>query len=1037
MPLSFDILRTDDLLVLSVDAINLKLDASRKDKPRLVVDDKTQPALLVFHFPAQHLSEQAFFQVDPNPPPPFNPPPDPPPQAQDDPLKLPGQVDWRLAGESRLVFRLPSGMDGLDYSVEALLDWTTLEPVLGAIAAVPDGSTPSTAPAIAEPGPQETALELPYRLALSPTALAGGDWAGWVHARSPVVRTGRTELWHTRLARAHRAKAGAPPTFTEVAQHSPLPVRAVWSPDFVTGQPLPPHSGDNVPFRPAMTPRDRDQIVILTSGFSGYLQKLQSGAEITYAPTPARASRLHLSAFGAWLTATAAWPDGVFYRYIERFHPPPGDSPPPASVRTAAEAVGPIHIPEVTIPLDLVAWNHLAAQGRDQDVRLVYDGYLYPFGHRASLVKVSERQVKAPDASTGETPVAYLRQRMFIIVREPERSLVGQPYANFGREIPFTDVRIETKTTPDIDPPIWIGTSSFWVDVGGGAYPFKVKATDLAGRPIDFLAPLIFVSLAETNPSAVQTAYAANDAQRRCVVKGLNIAFADPAAGDTELKTAALYFDTQPANGAWGPEPWVEPPFLPVLDHASVTVKAISQLLGKQVAVMVGFYQPYLKSGLDAFAGVFADIIDAPPAVQFLAEKSGGFATPNISLTALSARKGLVAGGADQAAAGQIKPSDYFGAVDAKLFGTIPLGNLIPLDPGQLTANAAQNAPTIKIELKPNKTAPTSAVAHIDWNPQLQSYSVDPVEIEFDSSSKLNLDVKITKAFDGSPASMLATGKLVKFKLSLLGVVALQMNAITFTSQNHDKTIVVADLDANNPIVFEGPLQFIQTLANILPPGLFGGEGPVIKATQKALEVSYTLGLPPITCGMFSLQNIAIMAGLDLPWLDGKPGFEFGFASRGKPFLVTVEIFGGGGFVHLLVDADGVQMVEGAIEFGGNFAFDIGVASGGVHAMAGIYFQLAGSNSDLTGFIDIGGEVSVLGIISISLDLNLSLSWIHNAQGDFIDGRASMTVSIHIIFFTASVSIAVEKKFKAGGGDPQVWQLMTADNWRERAEAYA
>ena len=36
--------------------------------------------------------------------------------------------------------------------------------------------------------------------------------------------------------------------------------------------------------------------------------------------------------------------------------------------------------------------------------------------------------------------------------------------------------------------------------------------------------------------------------------------------------------------------------------------------------------------------------------------------------------------------------------------------------------------------------------------------------------------------------------------------------------------------------------------------------------------------------------------------------------------------------------------------------------------MAGIYFQLKGTSSDLTGFIDIGGEVSVLGIISISID---------------------------------------------------------------------
>src|SRR6202012_1379338 len=206
------------------------------------------------------------------------------------------------------------------------------------------------------------------------------------------------------------------------------------------------------------------------------------------------------------------------------------------------------------------------------------------------------------------------------------------------------------------------------------------------------------------------------------------------------------------------------------------------------------------------------------------------------------------------------------------------------------------------------------------------------------------------------------------------------------------------DLAKHNPIGFDGPLQFVQTLANILPPGLFGGNGPSIQATSTELKGSYTLGLPPLTCGVFSLQHIAIMAGLDLPYLDGQPVVEFAFASRSKPFLLTVEIFGGGGFVHLIVGASGVQMVEGSLEFGGNFAFDIGVASGGVHAMAGIYFQLKGTRAHLTGFIDIGGEVSVLGIVSISLDLNLSLSWQHSDQGNVIQGRAPLTVSVHVLF---------------------------------------
>jgi hypothetical protein len=140
--------------------------------------------------------------------------------------------------------------------------------------------------------------------------------------------------------------------------------------------------------------------------------------------------------------------------------------------------------------------------------------------------------------------------------------------------------------------------------------------------------------------------------------------------------------------------------------------------------------------------------------------------------------------------------------------------------------------------------------------------------------------------------------------------------------------------------------------------------------------------------------------------------------------------------VHVVLDADGIRMVEGAIEFGANFSMDFGVASGAVHAFAGIYFQLKGSSSDLTGFVDIGGELNVLGIISISIDLNLSLSWQHSPSGNIIEGRATLTISVHILFFSASVQLSVERSFSAGGGDPKVDQLMSGDQWSQYAMAF-
>ena len=42
--------------------------------------------------------------------------------------------------------------------------------------------------------------------------------------------------------------------------------------------------------------------------------------------------------------------------------------------------------------LTIEEWKHRAALGRDHEVKVVYAGFLLPFGHRASLVKITERK---------------------------------------------------------------------------------------------------------------------------------------------------------------------------------------------------------------------------------------------------------------------------------------------------------------------------------------------------------------------------------------------------------------------------------------------------------------------------------------------------------------------------------------------------------------------------------------------------------------------------------------------------------------------
>jgi hypothetical protein len=1072
MALTVDLLRPDDLLTLTIEARNLKLDTKDPKNPMLVVDKSSQPAYLIVTFAPQGIIEQAFFETAANFPqePNFNnvPPGTPPLPGASDAFLPAGQVPARISGPSRLVFQLPKNVKKIPYQLAALLDWSKFTLVVSDTA-----QGKPLPPPIVAPTPLQTALELPYRLILSP-----GAGVGWVNAKLPVTHAGRTELWHTRLAKILKVtgKTGMSQTLQEASLAKPIPLRAIWSPDFVDHGPLPSHSLDDKPFLASLAPRDRAQIVILTSGTTGYYVLPQGGGTAPWTPKPVHASHVFLSSLGGWLSSRGSWSPLPHYNLPFSIRPLNAEIPAAkvrasetAAAKAAIPAVAktPVVFPTEAVSLDLTEWVHLATQARDHYVKVVYAGYLYPFGHAASLVKVTERKfVPAedvpPDGTNPSSVTAYMRQHMYIVVREVEKSYNALSYAHQGREIPFLkSIRVKTVVTPDIDKPPQNGDpgyfsgNSFWINVNNAPFQFHVTAIDLAGASVDFLAPMIFVSDSETDvgaippgasdASSVQVNYLNAGNGRLCEVRGKKIAFADPNSGDTILKTSGLLFDTQIILSP----PFASVPFIPVLSQANVIVPSLEELLGVSTAVSIGYYPPYLQSDMDSNAGVFAEIVSngtslpAPPPVAFSANKAGGFATPSFTVTALSARKGMVAGSPDDAAAGFIDPAAFFGGVsiDAQLFGTIPLGQLIPINAITKKATSQKNAPEIRSQSLPNHKNPIEIVTKVKWEPDLQDYSVDPVKIvfnEFGQASKLSLKATLTRPLDGSPSQSAINGTLSNFTVTLLGVIGITMNSIKFTSNNGSKTNVTVKLagSGTKAIKFIGPLSFVQTLADILPPGLFGGKGPSIDLTSTGIKVSYTLGLPDISIGVFSLENISITAGLDLPYLDGKPAFEFAFCSRGNPFLLTVECIGGGGFVHVVLTADGIQMVEGALEFGGEFSIDLGVASGGVHIMAGIYFKLAGSNSTLTGFVDIGGEVSVLGIISVSIDLNLSLSWIHTSKGDKVQGRATLTISVSILFFSISVSVSVERSFGSGSGDPQIGDVMDDSDWKKYAGAF-
>lgn len=82
---------------------------------------------------------------------------------------------------------------------------------------------------------------------------------------------------------------------------------------------------------------------------------------------------------------------------------------------------------------DDFAWDHEASLGRDEKVRVLMKGVLYPFGHRAEYEVLAERRFEP----AGSPAVAGLVRKKVLTITEPVRSM-----ANSGREFPFSEVEI-------------------------------------------------------------------------------------------------------------------------------------------------------------------------------------------------------------------------------------------------------------------------------------------------------------------------------------------------------------------------------------------------------------------------------------------------------------------------------------------------------------------------------------------------------------------------------------------------------------------
>jgi hypothetical protein len=185
---------------------------------------------------------------------------------------------------------------------------------------------------------------------------------------------------------------------------------------------------------------------------------------------------------------------------------------------------------------------------------------------------------------------------------------------------------------------------------------------------------------------------------------------------------------------------------------------------------------------------------------------------------------------------------------------------------------------------------------------------------------------------------------------------------------------------------------------------------------------------------VFSLENISLHAGVDVPFLGDALTVGFSFCTREKPFRLTVMMIGGGGFVGLTLSPKGLVVLEMSLEAGACLSIDLGVASGSVSIMVGVYLKLEGQGGSLTGYFRVRGEVDVLGLISASITLELSLTY-DFGSGKLI-GRASIDIEVEVFLISFSVSVSCERKLAGSNGDPTYAALLDVDPTAGTAPAW-
>jgi len=549
----------------------------------------------------------------------------------------------------------------------------------------------------------------------------------------------------------------------------------------------------------------------------------------------------------------------------------------------------------------------------------------------------------------------------------------------------------------------------------------------------------------------------------------------------SNLRTESLLFRGKIAEAANGIDLFNRYAALPQLQRASTYIKSLDKLIGEEISVNFRYARDYINNQADTTrletvknaSMVFAEVTEASRdylkgQMRKVAADMGGYINPELPveyLTYLKDPKKLkdslgtalknnippelkevyddasgayndlvfISGQAKDAwnSVRNIKPEDFFAGLDAKILGSIYLKDILGLD-----------FEMPRLSIIPNKKGLPDKVVYNFLTDKIKEKDIGVVKFyAMNKGRKAAFQIYMEKGIQDARACRSFT-RLENFSIGIkpfgpeiLTILFNKLEVASGSAAAKKTTVDIAD------IKFGGPLDFIGKLAESLH---IPGTGLHINPSFREIEIGYSYTLPGIETPAFNLANLKFDIAFTIPLPDSsKKNVEelsttFSINRPEDKFLVTAGIFGGRGHCVIRATPTKIKEIDTAIEYGGYFGINLGIAKGYVYLFAGLRYEARDGDIKLTAYIICSGGVTVFGFISVSVTFLLLLQY--NIQSNVLFGSASVSYSIKIGFFKKSFTLRYSKQLTGSKGkkiDPNVEQQAYAGDFVREEVFYA